>query len=124
LALCGVLWLTGVRSLDWGAVVIALNCLAYSLYLVFSLRIIRRLGAMTVITWLFTWGALLFTPLGARALAAGCLSWSPRAWLLVAFVVALPTVVAYIANAWALGRSTPTLVTIYIYLQPLLTALL
>lgn len=124
LAVGGVVWLTGVRSVDIGVVVIALNCLAYSLYLVFSRRIIQRLGAITVITWIFTWGALLFAPVGGRALAAGCEAWTPRAWTLVGFMVALPTVVAYVANAWALGRSTPTLVTIYIYMQPLITALL
>jgi drug/metabolite transporter (DMT)-like permease len=32
--------------------------------------------------------------------------------------------VAYSANAWALARSSPTLVTVYVYLQPLLTAIL
>ncbi len=124
LAFGGVLWLTGVRSLDFGAVVIAINCVGYSLYLIFGRRIIQRLGAMTVITWIFTWGAVLFAPIGVRALASGAAEWSPRAWLLVGFVVAVPTVIAYITNAWALGRSTPSLVTIYIYLQPLLTALL
>jgi drug/metabolite transporter (DMT)-like permease len=124
LALVGVLWLTGVRALDWGALIIAVNCLGYSFYLVLSRGIIRRLGAITVVTWIFTWGAVLFAPIGARALATGFATWSPRAWLLVGVVLALPTVVAYIANAWALGRSTPSLVTIYIYLQPLITALL
>ncbi len=124
LALGGVLWLTGIRALDIGALVIAINCVAYSLYLIFARRLIQRLGAITVITWLFTWGSLLFAPVGARALVVGVAAWSPRAWVLVAFIVAVPTVIAYITNAWALGRSTPSLVTIYIYLQPLLTGLL
>jgi drug/metabolite transporter (DMT)-like permease len=42
----------------------------------------------------------------------------------VAYIVTVPTILAYIANAWALGRSSATLVTIYIYLQPVLTAAL
>jgi drug/metabolite transporter (DMT)-like permease len=35
-----------------------------------------------------------------------------------------PTIIAYGLNAWALARSTATTVTVYIYLQPLLAALL
>jgi drug/metabolite transporter (DMT)-like permease len=36
----------------------------------------------------------------------------------------MPTIVAYSLNAWALARSSPTLVTIYIYVQPVLAGLL
>ena len=124
LAFAGVLWLTGIGSLDWGALAIAANCLSYALYLVLSRSAVVRLGALTVVTWIFTWGALMFAPLGARPLLAGAASWSPRAWVLVGVIVLLPTIVAYSANAWALGRTTPTLVSVYIYLQPLIAAAL
>ena len=124
LALAGVVWLIGIHAVDPGAIIIAINCLSYSFYIILSRRLIQRLGAITVITWLFTWGAFLFAPFGVRPLAEGVATFTPRAWALVAFVVAVPTIVAYIANAWALGRSSATLVTIYIYLQPLIAALL
>ncbi len=124
LALTGVIWLTGVGALDWGAIAIAANCFSYALYIVLSKRVIARVGALTLVTWLFTWGAMMFAPLGARPLATGASTWGPLAWGLVALIVALPTIVAYSANAWALGRSSPTLVTIYIYLQPLMAAAL
>ncbi len=124
LAAGGVVWLTGVRSVDRGAVIIALNCLSYSLYIVLSRRTIQRLGAVTVITWAFTWAVVLFAPFGARPLVASLPTWTPRAGVLVAYIVLVPTIVAYLANAWALGRSTPSLVTAYIYLQPILTAVL
>ena len=55
---------------------------------------------------------------------AGVASWTPRAWGLLAYIVAMPTIVAYLCNAWALERSTPTLVSVYIYVQPVLAALL
>jgi drug/metabolite transporter (DMT)-like permease len=124
LAIAGVLWLTGVGSLDWGAIAIALNCLCYSLYIVLSKRVIERLGSLTVVTWLFTWGALLMAPLGASPLVRGMGEWSPKAWLFVGFFVAGPTIVAYLLNAWAIGRASPTLVTVYIYLQPVFAALM
>ena len=124
LAFAGVLWLTGIGSIDVGALVIALNCLSYSLYIVLSKPVIERVGAATLVTWLFTWGAVILAPLGGVALVSGAAHWSARGWLLVAFFVAVPTIFAYFANAWALARTSPTVVTIYIYLQPLLAALL
>jgi drug/metabolite transporter (DMT)-like permease len=124
LALGGVLWLTGIGTVDVGAIVIAVNCMSYALYIVLSRSIVRRLGALTFITWIFAWGAVLLAPLGAWPLAHGMATWGARGWELAGFMVAVPTIVAYFANAWALGRSTPTLVTVYIYLQPLLAAAL
>ena len=123
-ALSGVAWLTGVHSVDRGAIVVLGNCIAYAAYIVFSRETIRRLGALTVITWVFTWGAILFAPLGALPLVNGMATFTPRGWLFLSYIVVVPTIVAYLANAWALGRSNAALVTVYIYLQPLITALL
>lgn len=120
----GVAWLVGVRSVDVGAMVIAANCLSYSLYLVLSGPTIQRLGAIRMITWVFTWGAVLFAPIGVPALIADAPTWTPRGMSLVAFFVLVPSIVAYSANAWALGRTTATVVAIYVNLQPLLAALL
>jgi len=124
LAIAGVLWLTGIGSIDRGAIAIALNCFSYALYIVLSKRVIERVGALTVVTWLFTWGSLVMAPLGARGLVFGFGAWGSRAWMFVAFFIAFPTIVAYLANAWALAYSGPTLVTVYIYLQPLIAAIL
>lgn len=124
LAVCGVLWLTGVRAIDRGAVLVTMNSLCYALYLVLSRGLLRKLGALTVITWVFSLGALLFAPIGLPSLIRAAPSWSPRAWALLAWIVAMPTIVAYLANAWALARSTPTLVTVYIFMQPLIAAVL
>ena len=124
LAIVGVLCLTGIGSIDRGAVAIALNCLVYALYIVLSKPIIERLGTYTFVAWLFSWGALIMAPLGAPLLARGALSWSGLAWFYVVFFVAVPTVVAYLLNAWAIGRATPTVVTVYVYLQPVFAALL
>jgi drug/metabolite transporter (DMT)-like permease len=123
-AIAGVVWLTGIGSVDRGALVILANCVSYSLYIVLSRATIQRLGTLTVVTWIFTWGVLLFAPLGMPDLVAGAASWTPRAWALLAYIVAMPTIVAYLCNAWALERSTPTLVSIYIYVQPVLAAVL
>jgi drug/metabolite transporter (DMT)-like permease len=123
-SIAGVAWLTGVGRVDVGALVVLANSFSYAAYIVFSRATIRRLGALTVVTWIFTWGALLFAPLGVPSLIAEIPAWTPRGWAFVAYIVLMPTIVAYLCNAWALGRSTATLVTIYIYVQPVLAAIL
>ncbi len=123
-AACGVLTLTGVARPDAGAILVALNSLSYSLYLVLSRRTLARLGVFRTLAWLFFWGVVALAPFGTGPLVEALRTASPRALALVVFVIAVPTVLAYLANAWALVRSTPGLVTVYIFLQPLLAALL
>ena len=74
--------------------------------------------------WVFTYAVILFAPLGARAFLSELPVLTARGWVLLAYIVAIPTVLAYGLNAWALARSTATIVTIYIYLQPILAAVL
>jgi drug/metabolite transporter (DMT)-like permease len=130
LAGAGAAWLVvggggrGSASLDRGALLISLNSIVYSLYIVLSRRTIVRLGAITVITWIFTWAALMYAPLGLGPLVESARAWTPRGCALVAYIVVMPTIVAYLANAWALGRSSAVLVTIYIYTQPAIAGLL
>ncbi len=124
LALSGVLSLIGVGSVDQGAILVALNSLSYAAYVVLSRDVVLRVGALRAMAWIFTYGALAFLPLGARAVATQIPMLTPRGWVFVAYIVAMPTIVAYYLNAWSLARSSATVVTIYIYLQPLLAALL
>lgn len=124
LALAGVLWLAGRGAVDVGAVLVALNSLSYAAYVVLSRETVLRLGALRVVAWIFTYGALLFAPLGLGPMVAEVHELTLRGAWFVAFIVLVPTIVAYSLNAWALGRSSATVVTIYIYLQPLIAALL
>jgi len=124
IAVAGVLVLTGVRSVDRGAVLIAANSLLYSSYLVLGKGTIGRLGSLRVVTWVFTWGALSFAPFGLVPLVHAVPELHPKGMALIAYILLMPTIVAYSLNAWALGKSSPTLVTVYIYLQPLLAAIL
>lgn len=123
-AITGVMWLTGLGRVDWGALVVALNSLSYSAYIVLSRRTIQRLGATTVVRWIFTWGALVFAPVGLPVLVRDAAAWNATSLLFAGYIILVPTILAYTANAWALGRTSPTLVTVYIYLQPMVAALL
>lgn len=124
LALVGVLSLSGLGHVDHGAILVAMNSLSYAAYVVLSRETVLKIGALRLMAWVFTYGALAFAPLGLAACVASMPQWSTRAWVLVAYIVVVPTMLAYYLNAWALTRTSATVVTIYIYLQPLLAGLL
>lgn len=120
LASAGVLTLTGVRDISLGNLLVTLNSLSYGCYLVFVGRYIREHGALRVIGAVFICGALVLAIPGIPSLIAHAGSWTARGFRLVAWFVFIPTIFAYLANAWALGKAPPSIVAAYIYLQPML----
>jgi drug/metabolite transporter (DMT)-like permease len=88
---------------------------------VISKSLIERYGALNVVTWIFLVGSLITIPVGIYSLQRENLAAiGAGTWVAVAFIIIFPTVVAYYLNAWALTRVPPSIVAIYIYLQPLI----
>jgi drug/metabolite transporter (DMT)-like permease len=126
-AACGVVFLVNPARADFshgtmiGNLLLVLNTLAYGAYIAISQDVIRRYGALTVITWVFIFGCVATLPVGGYYLAQTPLTAiNAHVWLAVLYIILVPTVGAYYLNAWALGRVTPSTVAIYIYLQPLI----
>ena len=61
-------------------------------------------GRSPVVTWIFTWGAAIFAPLGLPFVARRAADVERAGWELIAYILVMPTIVAYLCNAWALGR--------------------
>lgn len=123
-AFFGVAALSGFALPRRGDVLVLLNAASYAIYIVFAKPVLARFGTVTVVAWVFGLGALLFAPIGGVALVREAPAWSGSTLGMIAFIVLVPTVIAYSANAWALRRAAPSLVTTYIYLQPLIVAAL
>jgi len=100
------------------------NVVAFSAYLVISRDLVQRYDPLTVTTWVFVFGAMGILPWGLPALLAEHGAVSGAAWAALAWIVVFPTVGAYYLNAWALKRVESSVVAIYVYLQPIGTALL
>ncbi len=108
-----------------GDLLILVNAASYAVFLVASQRTIVRLGSLTVSAWMFAIGTVILLPFGLPDLArTDFASLSSGAWAGIAFVVAFPTVLAYLLNAWALARAAPSLVSAYIFIQPFVAAAL
>jgi drug/metabolite transporter (DMT)-like permease len=105
----------------FGNFLIVLNSISYGAYLAISKDMLKRYGALTVITWIFIFGSIATLPLGGYALAGAPLGGvGIGVWLVVIYIILVPTVGAYYLNAWALARVEPSTVAVYIYLQPLI----
>lgn len=104
-----------------GNILVIASSLCYGAYISVSRDLFRRYGALNVITWLFLLGTLVTLPFAAYAWSTDNLGdVSFPAWLSISYIILVPTVGAYYLNSWAITRVPPSVVAIYIYLQPLL----
>lgn len=104
-----------------GDILIILNSLSYAIYVAISKNLISKYGALKSIAWLFLFGSIINVPIGLYSLQSVELGEvSLNAWLALGAIIIFPTILAYYWNAWALARVEPSVVTIYVYLQPLI----
>lgn len=104
-----------------GDVLIVINSLSYGIYVVISKDVITRNGALKSIAWVFLFAALICVPLGAYSLSSvDVAAVSPFIWLLILYIALAATLAPYLLNAWALARVKPSVVAVYIYLQPVI----
>lgn len=104
-----------------GNVLIIINSLSYGAYIAVSRDLVKRYGALNVITWVFVVGSMMTLPITIFAWTNEGLESVPTgAWLAVVYIILVPTVGSYYLNAWALTRVPPSIVAVYIYLQPLM----
>jgi drug/metabolite transporter (DMT)-like permease len=74
--------------------------------------------------WVFTIGTCIITPIGWDEFTqADWGSFTPQAWFSVGFVVIAATFLAYMFNIYALKHLDAGAIGSYIYLQPVMAAL-
>ncbi len=130
LALSGAVYLVGLSgyeaSLDsaLGDIMVLLNALSFSYFLVISKRWSQENDVLALSTWMFVVAAAVFIPVlvlrGAIfQLADGGMS--GVGWM--GFVIVGPTLMAYVLNATALRHVPSSTVAVFIYLQPPVSAI-
>lgn len=131
LAATGAALLIGGRELNFssstalGDLMVAVNAIIYSFYLVYSKPLLLKYKPVTVSKWTFLFGTLIVLPFGWQEF--GQIQWASmpvKVYWQLAFVVVGTTFLTYLLNSWALRYATPALVGSYIYLQPVLATLI
>lgn len=130
LSFSGVALLVVGSGLDFGLrtvvgnVLIVLNALSYSFYLVLSRPALGRHDALTVIAWVFVFGALEMALVALPDLWRadwGGMTW--EAWSGFGYIIVFATILAYGLNSYALRHVAASKVASFVYLQPLVGAI-
>tara|TARA_B100001093_G_scaffold105527_2_gene97845 strand:+ start:2532 stop:3422 length:891 start_codon:yes stop_codon:yes gene_type:complete len=106
----------------WGDLLIFLNASSYGLYLINVKPLMSKYQPITVIKWVFTFGLIGVIPFGTYQLSE--VNWiMPNDILLkIGFVILFTTYFCYLFNIYGIKYVSPTIVSTYIYLQPILTS--
>ncbi len=104
-----------------GDVCIFLNAFFYAVYIVLVKPLMIKYHPVTVIKWVFIFGLPVVTVFGYGELSE--VQWhtfNANTWMGVSFVVIGSTFIAYLFNIIALKDVSPEVVSIYIYVQPII----
>ncbi|MGD1847333.1 MAG: DMT family transporter [Salibacteraceae bacterium] len=103
-----------------GDLMVFCNAASYGVYLVVATPLMQKYKPLTVITWVFTFGIFLVLPFGLREVPQ--IQWEMPAYIVweIVFVIVATTFFAYLLNILALKALSPSVVSSYIYLQPVL----
>ncbi len=108
-----------------GDVYVFINACSWGTFLVLVKPLMKKYHTITILKWTFLFGLPLVLPFGiADGINFDWQSLSTEIWLYAGFVIVFTTFVAYLLNTLALKELSPSIVSAYIYTQPLLTALI
>lgn len=108
-----------------GDVYVFLNAISWGMFLVLVKPLMKKYHTVTILKWTFLFGLPLTVPFAySDAVQFDWAALTTSIWLYTGFVIVFTTFVAYLLNTVALNQLSPSIVSAYIYLQPLLTAML
>lgn len=97
---------------------------SYALYLSLFNKLVKRYSVITVNRWMFLWTTLLILPFSYTHILS--IPWADvpiKAWFETGYVVVVCTFVCYLLIMFAQKILRPTVVSIYNYVQPLVSVI-
>lgn len=108
-----------------GDLCVFINALSWGTYLVLVKPLMLKYHTVTILRWVFLFGWIMVIPFGWNDLQDVHWDLFTRADVgNVLFVILATTYIAYLLNIYALKALSPSVVSAYIYLQPLLTTVI
>ena len=105
-----------------GDILIFLNAISFGLYLIFVKSLMSKYSPITVVKWVFTFGLIGVFPFGLYEIKEINWEMSNEIILKIGFVIFFTTYLCYLFNIYGVKYVSPTIVSTYIYLQPVLTS--
>ncbi len=108
----------------FGDLLTLINSISWAVFIVIAKPMMQKYDTITVMKWIFLFGAVYTTPFLAPYLNdVDFASFTMNIWLALTFVVVATTFLAYLLNTFALKELSPSVVSAYIYVQPFLATL-
>lgn len=111
-------------NLPLGNLLIFVNVIAYSIYIILIKKLTNKYHPFTFIKWLFLFGFFMVLPFGYTEVVN--IQWdtfTPYVWFSVVFVVIGATFGTYLLNPLALRQLKASTIGIFIYLQPVIAGI-
>ena len=105
-----------------GDIFIFLNAICFGLYLIIVKPLMSKYSPITVVKWVFTFGLLGVLPFGIYEINEVNWEMNNDIILKIGFVIFFTTYLCYLFNIYGVKYVSPTIVSTYIYLQPVLTS--
>jgi drug/metabolite transporter (DMT)-like permease len=108
-----------------GNLLIFVNAVSYAFYILLAKKLTAKYHVFTLMKWLYFFGVLFITPFGIiQGLAFDFSMASTTTLLHIAYVILFATFGTYMLNIIAIRTLKPSVVAVFVYLQPLLATLI
>ncbi len=102
-----------------GNILILLCAFISAIYIVWFKTLLKKYDPMTLLRWMFCIAAIFATPIGLDSLLnVDTSGYNMHTWLAIAYLVAMPTFLPNLLLTSALKKVSPTVSSIYYYVQP------
>jgi len=102
-----------------------INASSYALFMVLIKPMMMKYRPLTVMRWVFLFGALVVIPFTAPVFVKTDFHAIPwNIWLNIAYIILFTTVIAYFLNNYSLVHISPTTNSAFIYIQPVIAGTL
>ncbi|MCO5258770.1 MAG: DMT family transporter [Crocinitomicaceae bacterium] len=113
----------GNESTLLGDILLIINALSYAVYLIIVKPLMSKYSALTVTTYVFTFGAMYVfifpqTLMDFSVIDFSIIPWD--AWLRILYVIVCVTFLTYLLTMYAMKFVSASVTSTYIYLQPIL----
>lgn len=111
-------------NIPLGNLLVFVNASGYALYLILAQKMIQKYHPITFVKWLYTFGLLLMTPFVFDEVLL--IEWKQipfDIYVTIAYVIVFATYFNFLFNLYGLKHLKPTMVSAFIYTQPVIATL-
>ncbi len=108
----------------WGNFLVFVNAVSYGFYLIIVKKLMEKYNAFSFVKWIYLFGFIMVLPFGWKQIQE--IQWEiipAPIYAKIIFVVVISTFLTYLLNLLSMKTLSPSIVAVFIYLQPVFATL-